>query len=88
MNASNESKSKRERLNFLRECVRDIKRERDRERVTVKTKSVCVERERESLREVEEQLGVCSKLRRKESVRERVGCLRERKREREEGERK
>ena len=56
--------------------------------MTVKTKSVCVERERESLREVEEQLGVCSKLRRKESVRERVGCLRERKREREEGERK
>ena len=53
--------------------------------MTVKTKSVCVERERESLREVEEQLGVCSKLRRKESVRERVGCLRERKREREEG---
>ena len=49
MNASNESKSKRERLNFLRECVRDIKRERDRERVTVKTKSVCVERERENL---------------------------------------
>ena len=69
-------------------CERHKERERDRERVTVKTKSVCVERERESLREVEEQLGVCSKLRRKESVRERVGCLRERKREREEGERK